>query len=187
MAGQQNTPDVSHFQRIPWCAAHLSSQNLIIETPHTRLPKPDHEEALMAQTLNRPDAIAAFAVFYTPPPSPSDLLEEVGAFLTLGPMLNGWKGICHGGIVMTILDEVCGQLAAINRARGVVKDIPMMTAYLNVKFVAPVRTGTTVLVRAWMARREGSRKYFVEGVMEDEGKRVLARAEGLFIQLKEKL
>jgi hypothetical protein len=72
MAGQQNTRDVSHFKAIPWCASHLSSPNLIIETPHTRVPKPDCDEALIAQTLNRPDAIAAFAVFWTPPPSPSN-------------------------------------------------------------------------------------------------------------------
>jgi len=183
---QEETAEVTHFRSIPWCAAHLSSANLTIETPITRFPKPDHEEALMAQTLNRPDGIAAFTVFYEAPPNPRDILTKVGAFLTLGPMLNGWKGICHGGVVMTILDEVCGQLAAINRARGAVEDIIMMTAYLNVKFLGPVRTGTTILVKARLAKREG-RKWFVEGVVEHESGAELAKAEGLFIQLKGKL
>ena len=180
-------PEAAHFSAMPWCAAHLAKvPNLVFEMSQTRIPKPRFEEALMAETLNRPDAIAAFANFYSRPARPQDLLTEVGAFLTLGPMLNGWRGICHGGIVMTIMDECLGQLAAINRQRGLGPDAEQMTAYLNTTFLSPVRTGTTVMVKARITKREG-RKQFVEGHMEDANGVVLCRSEGLFIQLKAKI
>ncbi|KAK0653019.1 HotDog domain-containing protein [Cercophora newfieldiana] len=183
-------PEVAHFLAIPWCAAQLAATpDLVFEKCITRTPKPQYEEALMAQTLNRPDAIKAYAVFYSQPANPQDLLTEVGAFLTLGPMVNGWRGICHGGIVMTIMDECLGQLAAINRHRGVAPNAEQMTAYLNTKFLSPVRTstdGTTVMVKARITKREG-RKQFVEGHMEDANGTVLCRSEGLFIQLLAKI
>ncbi|KAK0619205.1 HotDog domain-containing protein [Immersiella caudata] len=183
-------PEVAHFAAIPWCAAHVAATpNAVFEKCLTRYPKPDFEETLMAETLNRPDAIKAYTVFYSQPANPQDLITEVGAFLTLGPMINGWRGICHGGIVMSIMDECLGQLAAINRQRGVGSQAEQMTAYLNTKFLSPVRTsveGTTVMVRARTTKMEG-RKQFVEGHMEDEKGTVLCRSEGLFVQLLAKI
>lgn len=95
---------------------------------------------------------------------------------------------------MTILDDVLGQIPAVNKLRGVLNpELPLMTAYLNTKFMSPVRIGgsgggegTTILVRARTVKRDG-RKLLVEGHMEDEKGVVLARAEGLFIQVKPKL
>lgn len=185
-------PEVAHFLSIPWCAALLTASPSLVVTPCiTRTPKPGHEEALMARTLRTAATIPAFAVFYEAPADPRALLTEVGALLTLGPMLNGWRGVCHGGIVVTVLDEVLGQIPALNRVRGALPDWTTMTAYLNTKFEAPVRTderdgGKTVLVRARLARHEG-RKMWIEGAMEDEKGRVLARGEALFVQIREKL
>jgi len=182
--------EAAHFRAIPWCAAWLAATpNVVFSKCLTRTPKPNFEEALIAQTLNRPDAIAAFAVFYSQPANPRDFVTEIGAFLSLGPMLNGWRGICHGGIVMTIMDECLGQLAAINRIRGVAPDAEQMTAYLNTTFLSPVRTtveGSIVMVKARITKREG-RKQFVAGHMEDEKGTVLCRSEGLFIQLVAKI
>ncbi|KAK1825814.1 Verlamelin biosynthesis protein B [Podospora conica] len=187
-------PDVAHFLAIPWCRTLITaSPTLQVHPCITRTPKPDHEEALMGTTLNSPSAVAGFILFYelpAPAPTPA-ILTSVSALLTLGPLLNGWRGVCHGGIIMTVLDEVLGQIPALNRERGAVPDLTTLTAYLNTRFEAPVRTdeapgGKTVLVRARLTRHEG-RKMWIEGEMEDEGGRVLARAEALFVQIKEKL
>ncbi|KAK0720938.1 HotDog domain-containing protein [Lasiosphaeris hirsuta] len=181
------TPDVLHFKAIPWCAAHLSSSPAVVAAQSfSRRAKPHYTDALIAQTLNTPDAIPYYATFYTPPADPRALVTEVGAFLTLGPLVNGWSGVCHGGIVMTILDEVMGQLAAANKERDVMADIPLMTAYLNTKFVKPVRTGTTIYVAAKFVRHEG-RKYWSEAEVQDESGTVLAKGEALFVMLKAKL
>lgn len=194
-------PEVAHFLSLPWCHALLTaSPTLSIHPCITRTPKPHHEEALMATTLNSPLAISGFVLFYEPPPPPPttttttpELLTSLSALLTLGPLLNGWRGLCHGGVIMTVLDEVLGQIPALNRASGALPDRTTLTAYLNTRFEAPVRTdetpgegGKTVVVRARLTRREG-RKMWIEGEMEDEGGRVLARAEALFVQIKEKL
>ena len=185
-------PEVAHFLAIPWCASLLrASPSLVVGPCITRTAKPDYEEALMAQTLRTAGTIPAFAVFYEPPADPRAPLAEVGALLTLGPMLNGWRGVCHGGMVVTVMDEVLGQIPALSRMRGALPDWTTMTAYLNTKFEAPVRTGEgdggkTVLVRARLVRHDG-RKMWIEGAMEDEKGRVLARAEALFVQIREKL
>ncbi|KAK0629541.1 HotDog domain-containing protein [Bombardia bombarda] len=179
--------EVAHFRSIPWCAAHLSaSPNLVVEQAFSRTPKDQYEDALLSQTLNRKGAIPAFVTFYTKPAEARDLVREVKAFLSLGPMVNGWAGICHGGIAMTILDEVMGQLPAVNKLRGNLPDIPLMTAYLNTTFVRPVRTPTTIMVTARLLKVEG-RKQFADAVIEDEKGEVLAKAEALFVMLKAKL
>lgn len=181
--------DVAHFRAIPWCAAYLQkleSPNLVFKTPSIRFPREDYKDVLMSKILNRPDAMANFAVFYQEPKDPKVPVTEVGAFVTLGPMLNGWEGVCHGGIVMTLLDEVSGQLGEINVARGAIPNVTIMTAYLNTKFIAPVKTGTTILLKAKETRKEG-RKFFIEASVESEEGVVLASAEALFVQLKAKL
>ncbi|KAK0755046.1 HotDog domain-containing protein [Schizothecium vesticola] len=189
-------PEVAHFLSLPWCRHLLTaSPTLTIHPCITRTPKPHHEEALMATTLNSPRTISAFVLFYEPPPPTTTgtpgMLTSLSALLTLGPLLNGWRGLCHGGAIMTVLDEVLGQIPALNRASGALPDRTTLTAYLNTRFEAPVRTdedvgGKTVVVRARLTRREG-RKMWIEGAMEEEGGRVLARAEALFVQIKEKL
>jgi acyl-coenzyme A thioesterase PaaI-like protein len=106
-------------------------------------------------------------------------------------MLNGWEGICHGGMVVTMLDEVMGQVFAANKTHGLMVEVPVMTGYLNTRFERPVRTGTVeepavVLVTGRLVRQEG-RKYWMEGDVQGEGGVVLARGEALFVMLRGKL
>lgn len=118
-------------------------------------------------------------------------------------MLNGWEGVCHGGMVVTLLDEVMGQVFAANRRHGLLpRDAPAtMTAYLNTRFERPVRTGgihggdgsggvnanpAVVLVSARLRRRD-RRKFWLDGDVSGPNGEVFARAEGLFIMLRSKL
>ncbi|KXX77801.1 Acyl-coenzyme A thioesterase THEM4 [Madurella mycetomatis] len=183
---------VDFFRAIPWCAAHLSpSPSLRIAQSVTRERKPEGStlDTLISQTLNRPDAMPAYITFYSAPPGPRELVTEVRAFFALGPMVNGWEGICHGGMVVTLLDEVMGQVFAANKSGGLIREIPIMTGYLNTNFLKPVRTGTkerprVVMVTARMVRRDG-RKFWTEANVEGEDGEVMAKADALFIELKE--
>ncbi|KAK3388395.1 HotDog domain-containing protein [Sordaria brevicollis] len=183
--------EIDHFRSIPWVSKHLSQPHLIINQSDTRRPKPGHGDTLISQTLNSQDAISAYITIIQPPPPGSELITEILSFLTLGPQLNGWPGVCHGGIVMTILDEVQGQLFTQNKRQKRMKDIPLMTAYLNTKFSKPVRTPCTIMVRARITKVEG-RKHWTEAaiLVEDEktGEETeLARCESLFVMLKSNL
>ncbi|KAK4243524.1 acyl-coenzyme A thioesterase THEM4 [Corynascus novoguineensis] len=233
---------IDFFRAIPWCAAHLASPSLVINESVSHRSKRRDLDRLISRTLNRPDGIPAYIIFYdapspsspTPPSSaastpsplsapldssrstsaqnnqptaaneqPRPFINQVSALVALGPGLNGWEGICHGGMVVTLLDEVMGQLLAANRSEGLLPaDVPSMTAYLNTRFERPVRTDTAlsssggqqkndsattvVLVEARLRRHEG-RKYWLEADVRGSEGEVLARAEALFVMLKAKL
>lgn len=113
-------------------------------------------------------------------------------------MVNGWEGICHGGIVITLVDEVMGQLFAVNKRAGKMRKDVVFTGYLNTRFKKPVRTGSAeggprvVLVVAELKKAEG-RKFWTQAVLmgpkDDggEGLEELTRAEAVFVQVRAKL
>ncbi|KAF2967718.1 hypothetical protein GQX73_g5869 [Xylaria multiplex] len=178
--------DHAHFASIPWCAHHLQGDRIVMRAPSCRTLKPAEEDALFADTLNSDRGIFRMLQVYEEPLSPTEKVNEIKAFLTLGSGLNGYAGVCHGGLVMTILDEVISDLVPINQRRKTIPSGTHMTAYLNTNFLKPVSTPTTILTRAWFAKIEG-RKYFMQGTIEDESGAILARADALFIQLKSSL
>jgi len=178
--------EIAHFQAIPWCAKILSDPELIVDQSFSRFEKPGFEDTLLSHTLNSPETIPGFVTFYRPPADPKALVLELNAFISLGNLIDGWGGICHGGIVMTMLDEVMGQLPAINKLRGVMKDVQLMTAYLNTSFLRPIKTPAVVKVTTRLVKQEG-RKYYIDGVIRDENGNEMAKGEALFVMLKERL
>lgn len=141
---------------------------------------------------------------------------ELKALMRLGPGVNGHIGVSHGGIVATILDEVLGLLIPLNRQRAkynqrigaTAPPLPasadpngpeaaavasatvekgFVTGYLNTTYVRPVRTPAPILVTARYTRMEGTRKFYLEGAIWDERSQVLAKADCVFIALKERL
>ncbi|KAI1263711.1 thioesterase superfamily protein [Xylariaceae sp. FL1019] len=178
--------DRAHFAAIPWCARHLDQPHVIACQPTSRTAKPTLEDALFAVTLKTDGTIKAMLQFFDRPATPQERVEEIKVFLTLGCGLNGYPGVCHGGLVTTILDEVVGLLIPINMEREMILRGTYMTAYLNTTFVKPVATSSTVLARASFTKVEG-RKYFAIGSIEDENGVLLAKADALFVQLKSAL
>ncbi|KAI8947781.1 thioesterase superfamily protein [Xylaria longipes] len=181
-----DTLDNAHFAAIPWCARHLQGERIVAGPSPSRTLKSSGEDSLFADTLNSERGIVRMLRVYEEPLSPTERVDEVKAFLTLGSGLNGWPNVCHGGLVTTILDEVIGMLVPINRERGQMPTGTYMTAYLNTTFVKPVPTPATILTRTWFTKVEG-RKYFTEGTIEDENGVILARADALYILLKSSL
>ncbi|KAI1372781.1 HotDog domain-containing protein [Hypoxylon crocopeplum] len=183
---QVASSDYEHFSSIPWCARHLHGSKIITGSPASRLPKPNGEDSLYAETLKSQATILAMLEVYEEPHSPTERVDSIKTFLTLGSGLNGHPDVCHGGIVMTILDEVTALLIPINQQRGFMPEMPYMTAYLNTTFLRPVPTCATILAQARTLKVEG-RKYLAEGWIEDADGVVLARAEALFVHLKSAL
>ncbi|KAK6224686.1 thioesterase superfamily protein [Colletotrichum tabaci] len=199
-------PDMQHFLGIPWCAALLSESGIVRDTAPSRFPKPSTEDQLFSTTLHTEETIAAYLAFYKRPSSPAssssssssssamtpgssgggNLIRGLRALLTLRSGVNGYPNVSHGGIVATVLDETIGMIFLINKAEGLIPEEAYMTAYLNVTYVRPVATPQTVLCVVEVVSVKG-RKWLIEGRIEDEEGRVLAKAESLFVRLKEKL
>lgn len=184
--------DIKHFKSIPWCLKHLQPPDteLIITSAYSRAPKPTTEDALFSETINTPSTLSHFILFYPRPRQPRSALPEIRGLITLGSSLDGHPGICHGGVVATIFDEVLGYAAPGSRLsgeegemQGAEENVPSyVTAYLNTTYVRPVRTPGTILVVARTTRVEG-RKIWVEASMEDGKGDKLARAEALFVEV----
>jgi acyl-coenzyme A thioesterase PaaI-like protein len=192
------------FLRIPWTRALLSAPNLITRTPDSRSPKPTNEDSLFARTLKTPSTLRSCINVYQRPEPSDPYVAEVTTLATLGNALDGHPGILHGGIVASLLDEAMGMLQFVNHERdhflavgkGLAEGekpgsgLGSFTAYLNVQFLRPVRTGAAVQVVAWYVRREGRKSFVdaeirqpVDGGGEDDCGEVVvcARAEGLFV------
>jgi len=58
----------------------------------------------------------------------------------------GWKGIIHGGILTSLLDEAMGYAACFEDVAGV-------TATMEVKLRRPVSVGQPLIITAWVIRK----------------------------------
>ncbi len=96
--------------------------------------------------------------------------EEGTAEIVWNPSreFQGFKGILHGGITSTLLDEAMAH-AAINA----------VTARISVRFRKPVRTDREIRVRARVTGRKGRLIRVTTTLVQEEETR--ASAEGEFI------
>jgi acyl-coenzyme A thioesterase PaaI-like protein len=178
--------DLEHIRAIPWCARHLESPNLVAKVAACRREKPGGLDRLFAKTLNSPDTVQSFVVVHILPEKPADLIAEIKAFISLNKGVNGFAGICHGGIVATMMDEVMGQHLEVNQRSKAIPYPLLMTAYINTRFLAPIRTPSTVMVTSKIGDVE-RRKYKFQAVIEDETGSKLAECDALFIAVKGKI
>ncbi|MEC7552755.1 MAG: PaaI family thioesterase [Pseudomonadota bacterium] len=90
--------------------------------------------------------------------------------------LNNLQGIIHGGIIATMLDQLCG--LALAYKRGKFKTPEQVTLDLNVRFMRPVASGP--LWGIGQVERMGRTIGFVESMLYDDQDRLLAKASTSF-------
>ena len=203
--------DLEHFKGIPWTKELLSDPGLTLIHPvRPRVLKESTEDQLFADLFSQPDTIGGILSFHRTPSSSAHEIPEVTTLFDLGYRLNGYPGVAHGGLVVTIIDESMGIFLSRNQEVGafspgasrfsvesVVTEADgkadrrndwqdVMTADLRVKFLKPVKTPQVVRIDVRLARREG-RKFYVEADLKDEQGTVLAKGDALWIALKAKL
>ena len=76
------------------------------------------------------------------------------AELVMPAKFQGWKGILHGGIISTLLDEAFAHACGGPQRGG---DEAVVTAEIRVKFIKPVRTGENSSSRIFGRRSQGTR------------------------------
>ena len=71
---------------------------------------------------------------------------EMTATWTPNPAWEGFRGIVHGGVVSTVLDEAMSKAVAATGSEA-------LTAELRVRFRRHVTSGDVFLIRGWIVKR----------------------------------
>jgi acyl-coenzyme A thioesterase PaaI-like protein len=223
----------AHFSAVPWLAPHLRARGWTVLPTRCRTVKPDGEDSLLAETLQTPatiprvltlaecDGVPVAAAAPAPAPAPPPpaakdaalpplalAIPAVKTLYALGPALDGFARVLHGGLVATLLDETMGVLLTTNEQhvvrafapapsssdadarreenrRGAAESggtIDCVTASLQVRFRAPVRTpAAAVMVEARVVRAEGRRLYLRAELSGETG--LCAIGEAVFVRV----
>ena len=100
---------------------------------------------------------------------------SVVALPTVPDAFEGPRGILHGGIVATLLDEAMSKAV---RAKG----FTAMTRHIEVEYLRPVPSVTPLRIEARAVQSDG-RKHHTEARILDATGKVLARGKALFIEV----
>jgi uncharacterized protein (TIGR00369 family) len=99
--------------------------------------------------------------------------NRVRAQTTLAQPYQGWVGVVHGGIVMTLLDEGMAHAAGAAGYRGV-------TGEIKVRFRKPVPIGEPLVIDGRVLWQRG-RVLGLEARVLDASETLLASGEGRFV------
>jgi len=92
----------------------------------------------------------------------------------------GFKGIVHGGILFSILDEIMGRTAIITR------DVMTMTVEINIKYRKKALVGEKIIFAAQMTKDLG-RMIEAQAEARSEDGTLLTEAKGKFIVLSKEM
>jgi acyl-coenzyme A thioesterase PaaI-like protein len=101
--------------------------------------------------------------------------RAVSARWTPDRVWEGFRGIIHGGIVSTVLDEAMSKATSTSASQA-------LTAEMRVRFRRPVAPGQELLIRGWIADRS-KRRIRTEATVTGLGGEELAHAWGTFLTL----
>ncbi len=102
-----------------------------------------------------------------------DGAEGVRADVVLRPEFQGWQGMAHGGIAMSLLDEAMAHAAGAAGSRGV-------TASMNVRFRKPLPLGRRLEIRGSVTWQRRNVLGLAASVRDERGT-VLVEGEGHFV------
>lgn len=91
----------------------------------------------------------------------------------------GYRGIYHGGVVASLLDEV--MIKAI-----LALDVFAVTREMTVKYLKPVRVGDKLKFSGKVIKTKG-RLFMTEGEVSDDSGNIYASASGKYIEAKDDL
>ncbi|PHH90384.1 hypothetical protein CDD83_3834 [Cordyceps sp. RAO-2017] len=193
---------VRHFAAVPWCAALLSpaadgAEPAIAFVPQCFNPAPGGgEDQFVGATLARaPGALLQMLCLFRPDDAahvrdPARPIGRVSTLYALGDGLSGYRGILHGGVVATLMDETLGIVHELNAVLGKAGAAPAgatnVTARLAVSFRRPVPVPGHVRVTAWVCAVDGRKTRMACEVAGPDGT-VMAEAESVWVMVGPKM
>lgn len=106
--------------------------------------------------------------------------EHVCSDITLGKNYEGWENMAHGGVASTLLDEVMSWAVIYFRR------VFFVTRRVKIKYIRPVPLHKLLTVKGKMIEGENKRLFRAKGLIQDEDKNILTRAEATFAILPDK-
>lgn len=97
---------------------------------------------------------------------------------TVPDAFEGPRGFLHGGIVATLLDEAMSKSVRV-------KGFTAMTRHLEVEYLRPVPSGAPIRIEGRTVQSDG-RKHHTEARILDAADSELAKAKGLFIEVRQR-
>ncbi|MBE0545191.1 MAG: PaaI family thioesterase [Verrucomicrobia bacterium] len=97
---------------------------------------------------------------------------------TVRPEHIGFKGVMHGGLIATVLDEIMVWACAVGTRQFA------YCAEFTVRFLNPVRPGELIIAEAELAENRKNRIFQAQAVLRDETGGVRSRATGKYLPLK---
>ncbi|MCW5963233.1 MAG: PaaI family thioesterase [Bryobacterales bacterium] len=105
----------------------------------------------------------------------AETMGSVEALWTPSPDWEGFRGIVHGGVVSTVLDEAMSKAVASMPCEA-------LTAELRVRFRKPVRSSETLHIRGWV-QQHAKRRIATEAILTGEDGTEYAHAWAVFLEL----
>ncbi|MCC6441893.1 MAG: PaaI family thioesterase [Armatimonadetes bacterium] len=102
--------------------------------------------------------------------------EYVWTEFTATPYHAGFKGVVHGGVLATLLDETMGWALAAASSRF------CLAVELNLRYVKSAPVGRKLIIKGWPTRTE-ERLWTAKGQVEDEEGTVYVKAAGKYFPL----
>lgn len=106
--------------------------------------------------------------------------DKIKAEFIPEPKHQGFKGIVHGGILFSILDEIMGRTAIIT------KDVITMTVEINIKYRKKALVGEKIIFTAQMTKDLG-RMIEAQAEARSQDGTLLTEAKGKFIAISKEM
>ena len=90
----------------------------------------------------------------------------------------GFRGVVHGGIIATLLDEIMVWACAVQAKRFA------YCAELNVRFLKPARPGEETICSAELAENRRDKIFLATGELKNLAGELLATATGKYLPIK---
>jgi thioesterase superfamily protein 4 len=110
--------EMNRLMSTPWAAALINDPKWTRTTTGSRVPKVSGEDSFFAETLATDRTMRACLTLRPVEEADGDMpYKEIVTIVDLGNGVDGYPQTCHGGMVATLMDEVCGVLVNLSKER----------------------------------------------------------------------
>jgi acyl-coenzyme A thioesterase PaaI-like protein len=195
---------LENFASIKWAAAFLESPDWSVNTRIRGVPS----DRFIRDTIHGHDGMQQWLELYHKPTVDTTPITKSVSLCKFGSGFMGYPTICHGGAVLTMMDEALGFAMVVNETRAMGLEATqwaegetitqmleagrpieealrgfMVTASLETKFLRPVKCPGAVGIEVTLVENTAN-KMRLKGIMKDGEGSPLVVTHGLFVKVR---